>query len=148
MKVEYNHNEYAHYIKEKMSNGQTFYMELGAYDWTEDSIYINIYVTVYNKRKHKDKILNDKTITGTSPFESAFLAMKAFPELESAAFAKWFRAGYDNVIITTTWVDNRRRDVYAKYLTKRGYQFGIIEGEKCLYKKLTKEEYFNHELSQ
>ena len=39
------------YIKEKIEN-QTFYMEFSNFDDNEETVYINICVALYNKRKH------------------------------------------------------------------------------------------------
>ena len=36
------------------------------------------------------------------------------------------------------WLDNRRRNAYYKYLSTKGYQYGRIDGEKCIFKRYKK----------
>ena len=33
-----------------------------------------------------------------------------------------------------SWVDNRRRDIYYKYLSKRGYKYEVVDGQKFICK--------------
>lgn len=123
------------YIKEKMSNGQTFYMELSLYDYNSDTNFWNICIEVYSKRKHFDDNMNHKNITSKAPMESVKLALKAFPLLEAECI-ECFR-DFNNVIFCT-WLDTRRRDIYYKYLKKRGYDFGTLDNFKCIMKKFEK----------
>jgi hypothetical protein len=127
------------YKKEKLSNGQTFIMDFSEYDYTADTLYVNIGVQVYRKRKKRDSEYNSCLVTSGVPAETAFLGMKSFRELEQIyidAANKHWSDKYKNIIFTVYWTDNRRRDVYYKFLKKYGYEYGMIHGYKGLYKKV------------
>lgn len=132
--VNYNDSEDAYVYKEKIGN-QTFFMEFQVRDWTDDTTYFNICMGVYNKRKHAAKNEDEARITGKDPFKTCLCAMKAFNELERYVIAEE-KAKFPNkkIHISCSWVDNRRRDVYYKFLSKRGYRYGVFENQKVIYK--------------
>lgn len=126
-----------YYIKQKMSNGQTLHLELSLYDENLETRQWNIALAVYSKRKHASHNENAKLMTGKNPFESVVTAIKAFKTLEETV-----RAAYPDInhIIFCTWVDNRRRDAYYKVLHHWGYDWGQIDGFKCIMKYFPKVE--------
>ena len=134
MEAVYNTENREYKVKEKMSNGQTFLMTFSdLLDDSLDTVYYNVCISVHNKRKHAYQNEVEKRITGASPFESAILAMKAFDLLEKEVIARGERIG-KRIVVVINWSDNRRRDVYYKFLSKRGYQYKIMWGEKCIAK--------------
>ena len=118
-------------VKEKMSNGQTFYMAFEDLEETEDTIYWNICLSVYSKRKHIEINENEVRITGKNPMESVVMALKAFKILEETILKRY---PFHTNIIYCTWVDNRRRNAYYKFLSKKGYEYGRLEGKKVIMK--------------
>jgi hypothetical protein len=68
-------------------------------------------------------------MTGLNPMKTIAVATKAFDLLEAEVLKRSKRKH-----ISCGWVDNRRRDVYYKFLSKRGYQYGRLGDYKCLYK--------------
>lgn len=106
------------------------------YDWTEDTVYFNVYLTLYNKRNQIEA--NETLIksTGTNPLTSFFVARKAFKLLLYKVLDE-YSYKYD-IIVFCTWLDNRRRDAYYKYLSTKGYKYGRIDREKCIFKRYKK----------
>lgn len=131
-------SEEKYYIKHKMSNGQTIYMEFSRYDKTNDTQYWNVALAVYSKRKHAVANENNIVTTGKSPFETFILARKMFLKIENEILTSHNGHTMNNIIIVH-WVDNRRRDAYYRVLKKYGYQFGIIGGYKVIYKRYEKQ---------
>ena len=130
------------YVKEKIDN-QTFKMSFQIVEENPDSLYMNIALVIYNKRKHIDHLEANKIISGLNPFKSAIIAMKAFRMLEEEVLNHF--KNY-NIFIYCTWIDNRRRQVYEKFLTKQGYNYGTSPyGELCLFKKYPKERGNNND---
>lgn len=130
MEVQYDRENEWYIVKEKIDN-QTFFMEFQIYDETDDTIYFNICMGIYNKRKHAGRNEDEARMTGLNPMKSVTTAIKAFNLLEEEVLKR--RTG-KRKHISCGWVDNRRRDTYYKFLSKRGYQYGTIGGYKCIYK--------------
>lgn len=134
MEVQYDNENEWFIVKEKIDN-QTFFMEFQLYDESGDTLYYNICMGLYNKRKHAARNEDEKRITGLNPMKTMFVAKKAFELLEQAVIES------DPAMrkhISCGWVDNRRRDAYYRFLSKRGYQYGRIGTCKCIYKIIEK----------
>lgn len=101
---------------------------------TGNTTYFNIALSVYNKRKHSSMNEDKKLITGKYPFETVVTGLKLFDAMEKECLDRFFYGGI-NLAIICSWVDNRRRDAYYKILHKRGYDWGIYEGEKVIMKE-------------
>lgn len=134
MEVKYDRENERYIVKEKIDN-QTFFMEFQIFDETDDTIYFNICMGIYNKRKHVGRNENEARITGLNPVKTVCVAIKAFDLLEKEVIE---RRPSKRKHISCVWVDNRRRDVYYKFLSKRGYQYGKLDNYKCIYKIIEK----------
>ncbi len=126
------------YINDKLSNGQTMHMEFSLYDDTADTRQWNIGLSVFSKRKHSSLNEDSKFITGKNPFESFGSALAAFKMLEHEVLDRY--PHIENIIFCT-WVDKRRRDAYFKVLHRIGYDYGVINGFKCIMKHYPKQTY-------
>lgn len=132
MNVKYDYKNRTYYIKEKIHN-QTMIMQFEECDRSLDMTYYNVVLGVYNKRKHAQKNEDNAIVTGKYPFETVAKAVKAFNLLEQEVIKE--NKFYDKkVMIMISWVDNRRRDIYYKYLSKRGYKYEIVDGQKFICK--------------
>ena len=132
MNVKYDYKNRTYYIKEKIHN-QTMIMQLEECDRTLDMVYYNVVLGVYNKRKHAQKNEDNAIITGKYPFETVAKAARAFNLLEQEVIKE--NRFYDKkIMIMISWVDNRRRNIYYKYLSKRGYKYEIVDGQKFICK--------------
>lgn len=132
MNVKYDYENRTYYIKEKIHN-QTMIMQLEECDRSLDMVYYNVVLGVYNKRKNAQKNEDNAIITGKYPFETVAKAAKAFSLLEQEVIKE--NKFYDKkVMIMISWVDNKRRDIYYKYLSKRGYKYEIVDGQKFICK--------------
>lgn len=132
MNVKYDYENRTYYIKEKIHN-QTMIMQLEECDRTLDMVYYNVVLGVYNKRKHAQKNEDNAIITGKYPFETVAKVTRAFNLLEQEVIKE--NKFYDKkIMIMISWVDNRRRDIYYKYLSKRGYKYEIVDGQKFICK--------------
>lgn len=132
MEIKYDYKNLTYYIKEKIHN-QTMIMQFEECDRTLDMIYYNVVLGIYNKRKDKRNNENNAVITGQYPFETVAKAIKAFNLLEQEVVEQ---GNFYNrrIMIMISWVDNRRRDIYYKYLSKRGYKYEIVDGQKFICK--------------
>nr|DAJ50685.1 MAG TPA: hypothetical protein [Caudoviricetes sp.] len=132
MNVKYDYTNRTYYIKEKIHN-QTMIMQFEECDRSLDMIYYNVVLGVYNKRKHAQKNEDNAIVTGKYPFETASKAVRAFNLLEQEVIKenKFYNR---KIMIMISWVDNRRRDIYYKYLSKRGYKYEVVDGQKFICK--------------
>ena len=141
MEVEFDYKTKEYYIKEKI-DGQIYCMAFqlpGDYTY-HSTVGINIALYIISKRKNVDNImLNDCIITGKNPFKSVAFAMRAFNSLEDYVVKDTKLKSHDKIIIYCTWLDNRRRDAYYKFLHKKGYKYGMYNGKKCILKEFTNE---------
>lgn len=132
MNAKYDYKNRTYYIKEKIHN-QTMIMQLEECDRSLDMIYYNVVLGVYNKRKHAQKNEDNAIVTGKYPFETVAKAVRAFNLLEQEVIKenKFYNR---KTMIMISWVDNRRRDIYYKYLSRRGYKYEVVDGQKFICK--------------
>lgn len=132
MNVKYDYTNRTYYIKEKIHN-QTMVMQIEECDRYLDMTYYNVVLGVYNKRKHAQKNEDNAVVTGKYPFETVTKAVRAFNLLEQEVIKenKFYNR---KIMIMISWVDNRRRDIYYKYLSKRGYKYEVVDGQKFICK--------------
>lgn len=132
MNVKYDYKNRTYYIKEKIHN-QTMIMQFEECDRSFDMIYYNVVLGVYNKRKHAQKNEDNAIVTGKYPFETVANALRAFNLLEQEVIKenKFYNR---KIMIMISWADNRRRDIYYKYLSKRDYKYEIVYGQKFICK--------------
>jgi hypothetical protein len=135
MEVQYDKENDEYYIKEHIDN-QTVKLVFQMNNWNEDTIFFNVYLTLYNKRNQINSNETEAKITGANPMKSFFVVRKAFRYLVWKVLDE-YNWKYD-LIIYCTWLDNRRRDAYYKYLSSLGYRYGRIDGEKCIFKRYKK----------
>lgn len=132
MNVKYDYKNRTYYIKEKIHN-KTMIMQFEECDRSLDMVYYNVVLGVYNKRKHAQKNEDNAIVTGKYPFETVANAVRALNLLEQEVIKE--NKFYDKkVMIMISWVDNRRRDIYYKYLSKRGYKYEVVDGQKFICK--------------
>lgn len=132
MNVKYDYKNRTYYIKEKIHN-QTIIMQFEECDRSLNMVYYNVVLGVYNKRKHAQKNEDNAIVTGKYPFETVAKSVRAFNLLEQEVIKE--NKFYDKkVMIMISWVDNRRRDIYYKYLSKRGYKYEVVDGQKFICK--------------
>lgn len=132
MNVKYDYQNRTYYIKEKIHN-QTIIMQFEECDRSLDMTYYNVVLGVYNKRKHAQKNEDNAIVTGKYPFETVAKAVRAFNLLEQEVIKenKFYNR---KIMIMISWVDNRRIDIYYKYLSKRGYKYEVVDGQKFICK--------------
>ena len=135
MVVQYNSENDEYFIKERIGN-QTVKLAFQMHDWNQDTIFFNVYLTLYNKRNQIISNEAEIKITGENPLQTFFVVRKAFKYLVWKVLDE-YSWKYD-LIIYCTWLDNRRRDAYYKYLSTIGYRYGRIDGEKCIFKRYKK----------
>lgn len=129
MNVTRDYKNHCYFVKEKIHN-QTFVLKFEEYERTLGCITFNVVLGVYNKRKHATLNENNVILTGEHPFETVGKTIRAFKLLEEEIAD----LPCPKKKITVNWTDNKRRDVYAKYLLKHGYVFDKCDGTKCLTK--------------
>ena len=138
MVVQYDRENDEYYIKERIGN-QTVKLVFQMNNWNQDTIYFNVYLTLYNKRNQINSNESEAKITGASPVQTFFVVRKAFEQLTKKIQYEYGER-YD-LIVFCNWLDNRRRDAYYKYLSTKGYRYGRIDGEKCIFKRYRKGTY-------
>lgn len=135
MVVQYDRENDEYFVKERIGN-QTVKLAFQMHDWNEDTIFFNVYLTLYNKRNQINSNEAEVKMTGENPLQTFFVVRKAFKYLVWKVLDE-YNWKYD-LIIYCTWLDNRRRDAYYKYLSTLGYRYGRIDGEKCIFKRYKK----------
>lgn len=126
-----------HYIQEKLPSGMT--MEFG-YSWEvrphadDYELVLFPFMTVYHKRK-KSWPDDPAQTTGRDGLLPAMIALKTLEHLVSEHSKQ-----FPSIRVCVEWVDNRRRDVYHKVLSRRGYYFTHWQGRKVLEKVYKQEE--------
>lgn len=131
------------YFEQRRVDNQTIELGINYYDESDDRkvSYWNIYISIFNKRKDMYSNMDKKIITGKNPIATALAAREMFYNVEAYLLDhELVRGKYDEVKIFCTWVDNRRRDAYYKVLHHMGYNWGTIDGEKCIIKTYKKED--------
>ena len=144
MEVKWDSENDQYFIKQKLSSGQTMFMCFQLYEEPMDAARWNIVLGIYNKRKHTDRNETNAIITGKNPLESFVVARKMFIKLEHEVLTSYYGREYDTIIYCC-WVDNRRRDAYYKVLSRYGYDYGVIDGHKVIYKRFQKGTYESRE---
>lgn len=125
------------YIGRVKINNQTVEICFDEIDSDDYTVWFNISLTVYNKKKDVVKLHDKEIISGLYPFETVVAGIKLFNELETEVINSF---NYLNIIIYCQWYDNRRRDAYWKILSKKGYYWGRIDNQKVIMKRINKYE--------
>lgn len=128
-----NQRERDYRVREKLSTGQTLELMFKCLEEHKGTLYYNISLSVYSKRKHADKNEDEKKITGKNPLETALVGRRAFREVEEYIISECMAKGF-NVVFEVFWTDSRRRDAYYRVLSKYGYHYGMRGNVKCLEK--------------
>ena len=68
------------YVKERIGN-QTLKLVFQMHDWNEDTIFFNVYLTLYNKRNQIESNEAEVKMTGADPLKTFFVVRKAFDKL-------------------------------------------------------------------
>ena len=142
MAVEYRTEDDTYYERRRIGN-QTIELGINYYDENihDRKSWWNIYITVFNKRKDMYSNMDKKIITGKNTFATVLAAREMFYNVEAYLLDnELVHGGFDEITIFCTWVDNRRRDAYYKVLHRMGYNWGTIDGEKCIMKTYKKSD--------
>lgn len=115
---------------------QVLEMRFYNYSTSLDTIYYNVDMCIYNKRKNIQKHFDHVDSTGLRPHESIVAIKSAFRDLEEDVLYCYNE--HYNIVISVTWLDQARKRVYYRYLSRFGYQYGKINGELCIFKKYKK----------
>lgn len=124
------------FLREKLGNGQTIFMSFERTDSSMDTDYYNVALCVVSKRKQIDSAFDSAAMTGRNPLQTIALAREMFAALE-----EWVTELYSqscHVVVYCTWLDRRRREVYHRFLSRRGYRYGMLFGRKVIYKRFAK----------
>ena len=135
--VKWNDHDDEYYVNIPIDN-QTLHMSFWLDDWNDRSVHLGVYLQVYTKRKRIVQEEGSFAITGKNPLATVIYARKAFEALEKESL-KGYNKNYD-VIIFIRWTNNLRRNIYERFLSPRGYRYGILNNQKVLMKKWKKGE--------
>lgn len=138
LKVQWDYDEYEYYVIVPIGK-QKLKMAINFFDRSDTTIYGNIYIQLYTKRKHRQYEMDNCIMTGLNPLQTVSYGIRAFKLLENAAL----RGYNENYIVNLSccWTNNTRRDAYHSFLSKRGYRFENLFGKKVLMKVWKKGEY-------
>lgn len=127
------------FIKEKLPNNQTMIMSFERTDSSADTDYWNIALCVVNKRKHINRVFDNVEMTGKNPIQTVHVARGMFKQLENTIMKDDYQRKFNNIIYCS-WLDKQRREVYYKYLSRRGYSYGMLWGSKVIMKYIPKKD--------
>lgn len=128
-----NRRERDYRVREKLSTGQTLELMFKCLEEHKGTLYYNISLSIYSKRKHADKNEDEKKITGKNPLETVLVGRRVFSDVEELVISECMAQGF-NVVFEVFWTENRRRNAYYRVLSKYGYRYGIRGNVKCLEK--------------
>ena len=140
MEVVWNYDDQEYTVKEKIGT-QSIVMKAQLDDNYEedDTLYFNIALAVYSKRKHMDRNEGNVLITGKNPLKTFVVARRMFEELQSTVLDDFLNQA--NIVIYAHWVDSRRRDTYYKALKRYGYDWGQVQKRKVILRRFDKGDY-------
>ena len=69
MVVHYDRDNDEYYVKERIGN-QTVRLVFQMHDWNQDTIYFNVYLTLYNKRNQITDNEAEVKMTGENPLQT------------------------------------------------------------------------------
>jgi uncharacterized protein with PIN domain len=140
VEVVWNYDDQEYSVKEKIGT-QSIVMKAQLDDNYEedDTLYFNIALAVYSKRKHMNRNEDNVLITGKNPLETFVVARRMFEELQSAVLDSFLNQA--NIVIYVHWVDSRRRDTYYKALKRYGYDWGRVQKRKAILRRFDKGDY-------
>ena len=134
--------DYGYHIYSAMSilpSGQTIRIEFSE-DETKKKWYFHIYLVTMDKRKSEGS--TRLHCTGKDGLLGLLWAKNKIEEFEE--FIKKQKSIIEHsakpIVIYCWWDDNRRRNVYARGLRSLGYKYGIVFGQKVLYKEIATNE--------
>ena len=102
------------------------------YDYDTNTIYFSIMLSVHNKRKHLERDMGNKAITGQNPFKNAVIGLRMFEAMEKKTVEDF---SYQNIVIFCSWLDKRRREAYEKILIEKS-KSTKVEINQEVYEKL------------
>lgn len=140
MAVFYREEDDTYYERRKVGN-QTIELGMNYYDENihDRKGWFNVYITIFNKRKDMYSNMDKKVITGKDPIRNVLAAREMFYNVEAYLLSKEL-GNFDEITIFCTWVNNRRRDAYYRVLSHMRYDWGTVNGEKCIMKTFRKED--------
>lgn len=138
LEVQWDYDEYEYYVIVPIGK-QKLKVAINFYHRSDTTMYGNIYIQLYTKRKHRRYEMDNCIMTGLNPIQTVSYGIRAFKLLEDAAL-RGYNDNY-NVILSCGWTSNTRRDAYYSFLSKRGYRFDNLFGEKVIMKVWEKGEY-------
>ena len=121
-------------IREPIGN-QIMEMWFEKFHESFDTDYYWVVLSIANKKSKLNDVFEKRQITGRNPHASIIAIRNAFEELEDL-----IRHSHKNknAVICVGWEDGKRRDIYWRYLKRKGYQMTIVFGDKCIFKKIRK----------
>jgi hypothetical protein len=122
------------YYKTKVFNGTDYRLEVHS-EHCDKSVKFWINVGSGNKRKHSVKFEEN-----TSKRNGGIEALVWIKD-QMFKFPSYYRNRYhvrkdQRLYICVGWSDNRRRDIYCRFLKKDGFRLSVIDKRKVLLKKL------------
>lgn len=120
LKVQWNSSEYEYYVVVPIDN-QKLKVAISFYDYSDTTMYGNIYVQLYTKRKHRQRDMDNCIMTGLNPIKTVYYGIKAFKLLEDAALR-----GYNEdyiVNLSCSWTNSTRRDACITWWDKLRFKW-------------------------
>lgn len=121
-------------IRESIGN-QTMEMWFEKFHESFDTDYYWVVLSIADKKTQLNNVFEKRQITGQNPYASVIAIRNAFEVLEDLIHNSHHNR---TAVICVGWEDGKRRDVYWRYLKRKGYQMSIVFGEKCIFKKIRK----------
>lgn len=116
-------------VREQVGN-QTMEMWFEKFHESFDTDYYWVVLSIADKKSQLNNVFEKRQITGRNPHASIIAIRNAFEKLEDIIYHR-----SRNAVICVGWEDGKRRDVYWRYLSRKGYRMGTIFKSKCIYKK-------------
>jgi hypothetical protein len=132
----FDYEDYSYTIKNKFESGTTVEMVF----WVTETnrldpiLYVEVGLRSYTKRRQRDRPDFDYSVRGKDGLRPAVWATNLLLKFPEHILGDWNFRNKDRVIYTIYWSESRRRGVYHKWLSRHGFYFDQVLGNRCLSK--------------
>ena len=132
--INWNENNWEYEATERIGRQTVkLYLQLQDCEPEDDTLYFNVYLTLYSKRKHICNNEDAEKITGKDALKTFVVVRRMFNDIVYQCLED-FLFSY-NIVIYCHWLDNRRRDAYYKFLKTLDFKYGTVENTKVILRR-------------
>lgn len=139
-KAVFEYDDYSYTVKNKFEFGTTVEMVFWVTETNrlDPTLYVEVGLRSYTKRRQRDSPEFEFSVRGKDGLRPAVWATDLLLKFPEYVLSDWTFRGKERVVYTVYWSEARRRTIYHKWLSRHGFYFDQIFGNKCLSKVFTR----------